>query len=58
MTKCSLCGIVLKLGSGKIFVKKSGEIYNFCNSKCQNNWEKGREGKNLKWTPKFQKGNK
>ena len=56
MAKCSLCGNILKLGRGKMFVKKSGDIYNFCNSKCQNNWNMGREGKNLKWTGKFEKG--
>jgi len=56
MAKCILCGDALKLGRGKIFVKKSGEIFHFCNSKCQSNWKKGREGKSLKWTSKFQKG--
>lgn len=43
-------------GRGKMFVKKAGNVFQFCNSKCQRNWKLGREGKRKKWTKKFEKG--
>ncbi len=56
MANCSFCdGPVLK-GSGMIYVKKDGTIYNFCSSKCRkNNLDLGREGRRQKWTPAAKK---
>lgn len=51
--KCSFCGADVKAGSGKMFVKSSGIVFNFCGSKCQKNWSMGRDGKHVKWTGRF-----
>ena len=32
-----------------MFVRNDGRIFYFCGSKCQKNWNMGREGKKLKW---------
>ena len=48
--KCSFCGKPIRKGTGKMFVKKSGEILYFCSSKCEKNYKLGREPKKLKWT--------
>jgi large subunit ribosomal protein L24e len=49
MPKCSFCGQNLAM-SGKMFVKVSGQIFYFCNSKCEANFKMGRDPKKLKWT--------
>ncbi len=51
--KCSFCGGKVADNSGKIFVKKSGQILYFCNSKCQKNQKMGRLGKKTRWTETF-----
>ena len=48
--KCSFCSSTIKRGSGKMFVKNTGEILYFCSSKCEKNYNLGRIGKKLKWT--------
>lgn len=35
--KCSFCGEVIKEGTGKIFVHKSGKASFFCSMKCEKN---------------------
>ncbi len=47
--KCSMCKSNIPKGSGKMFVKNTGQILVFCGSKCQKNWKLGRVGKKLKW---------
>jgi large subunit ribosomal protein L24e len=56
MPNCSFCdGTILK-GTGLIYVKKDGTIFNFCSSKCKkNNLDLGREGRRQKWTPAAKK---
>jgi large subunit ribosomal protein L24e len=51
MANCSFCdGAILK-GTGLMFVKKDGTVFNFCSSKCKkNNLGLGREGRRQKWT--------
>ena len=44
------------MGKGVMFVKNDGKIFHFCSSKCRKNFRLGRDGKNLKWTGKFEKG--
>ena len=34
---CSFCGNEIEPGTGKIFVKKDGTVFNFCKNKCQKN---------------------
>jgi len=53
--KCSFCGAKIPKGRGKMFVKNSGQIFYFCNSKCERNWSMGREGKKTRWTETFKK---
>jgi large subunit ribosomal protein L24e len=48
--KCSFCNKRIKPGSGKMFVKNTGEIVYFCSSKCQKSYNLGR--KKLKWAKK------
>lgn len=50
MAKCTFCGKTLIQGRGKMFVKVSGDALYFCESKCQKNWNLGRQGKDFKWT--------
>ena len=33
--KCTYCGIDIERGTGKIYVRKTGKIFNFCSSKCE-----------------------
>lgn len=53
--KCSFCSKAIPLGRGKVFVKNDGRMFHFCDSKCQANWNMGREPKNLKWTETHRK---
>lgn len=48
--KCSFCGKPIPKGNGKILVKNSGQIFHFCDSKCDKNFAMGRQGKYVKWT--------
>jgi large subunit ribosomal protein L24e len=53
--QCTFCREKIPKGRGKMWVKTTGQILYFCNSKCQNNWKLGREGKKTKWTESFRK---
>ncbi|MBI2597765.1 MAG: 50S ribosomal protein L24e [Candidatus Diapherotrites archaeon] len=56
MVNCSFCGNFIEKGTGKIFAKKDGTIYNFCSRKCEKNQLKlGRSPQNVKWTKAFHK---
>jgi large subunit ribosomal protein L24e len=49
--RCTFCGKTIEKGTGKIYVKKDGRIFNFCSSKCEKNQLKlGRKSANVKWT--------
>ncbi len=52
MAKCSFCGENLAAGKGKTFVRTTGQVLHFCGSKCQRNWNLGRQGKTTRWTRK------
>lgn len=47
--KCSFCGTNITKGTGKMFVRNTGEIFYFDKSKCEKNYFMGREKKKLKW---------
>jgi large subunit ribosomal protein L24e len=47
--KCSFCKKSILPGTGKMFVKNSGEIVYFCSSKCEKNYLMKRDPKKLKW---------
>ncbi len=50
--KCSFCGTDIRRGTGKMFVKNTGELSYFCSSKCEKNNAMGRNSKKLKWAKK------
>ncbi len=49
---CNFCGDEIKAGRGKMYVKLSGQVFYFCDSKCQKNFRMGRDGKKVTWTKK------
>ena len=52
--KCNFCGEDIPKGRGKMFVKISGQVSYFCNSKCRKNHELKRDGKKVTWTKKYE----
>jgi large subunit ribosomal protein L24e len=49
--KCTYCKKEILEGTGIMFVKKDGTIYNFCSGKCEKNMLKlKRKSSALKWT--------
>ena len=56
MARCSFCENVIKPGTGKVFVRKTGKLLNFCSNKCEKNLLKlKRKPATVKWTKTFQK---
>ncbi len=54
--KCSFCGKEIPLGTGKIFVFKTGRKLTFCSSKCERNMLKlKRKPAKQKWVTKEKK---
>ncbi len=48
---CSFCGNDIEPGTGKMFVRKDGTVFFFCNSKCEKNLlELGRVPRTVRWT--------
>jgi len=47
---CSFCGLQLEPGTGKMFVKKDGQIFYYCSTKCQKNHKMGRIPRRVRWT--------
>ncbi len=57
--KCSFCGHEIDVGTGKMFVFKTGKVNYFCTQKCEKNQLKlKRKSRFLKWTTFFVKGPK
>jgi large subunit ribosomal protein L24e len=51
--KCSFCNNAIEKGTGTIFVRKDGKIFEFCSNKCEKNMLKlGRNPLKVKWTNK------
>lgn len=56
MPKCSFCNKNIKIGTGKIYVRKDGRLYYFCSMKCEKNTIKlGRKPVKFKWTNQAKK---
>jgi large subunit ribosomal protein L24e len=54
---CSFCGNPIEPGTGKMFIKKDGTIYNFCSRRCQKYLvEFGKNPRKFKWTAVSVKG--
>jgi len=52
--KCSFCGAIIERGTGKMYVKKDGTVYNFCTNKCYKNMiQLKRVPRTTAWTEKF-----
>ncbi len=34
---CSFCGKDIEPGTGKMYVKRDGTVFNFCSNKCKKN---------------------
>lgn len=57
MAKCTFCRTSIEQGTGTMYVKKDGNIFNFCSMKCEKNMLKlGRTPRYMKWTKAFEKG--
>jgi len=51
---CSFCGEGIEPGTGKMFVKKDGTVYNFCSNKCKKNRiDIGRVPRRTQWTVRY-----
>ncbi|NLV25779.1 MAG: 50S ribosomal protein L24e [Methanomicrobiales archaeon] len=47
---CSFCGEQMEPGTGKMYVKKDGQIFFYCSTKCQKNHKLGRIPRRVRWT--------
>lgn len=57
MVDCSFCKEEINPGTGLMYVKKDGSIFNFCSRKCEKNKIKlKRKARKLKWTKAYVKG--
>jgi large subunit ribosomal protein L24e len=53
---CTFCGNEIEPGTGKMFIRKDGTIYNFCSMKCQKNLLiLGRIPRRVRWTKNFKR---
>ena len=51
---CSFCGDAIEPGTGKLYVRKDGSVFNFCSNKCQkNNIGLGRVSRRTRWTVRY-----
>jgi large subunit ribosomal protein L24e len=51
---CSFCGNEIEPGTGKMYVKIDGTIYNFCKNKCHKNLiDLKRVPRRTKWTQPY-----
>jgi large subunit ribosomal protein L24e len=51
---CSFCGNEIEPGTGKIYIKVDGTIYNFCKNKCHKNMiQLKRVPRRTSWTQQY-----
>ena len=51
---CSFCGNAIEPGTGKLFIKKDGTVYYFCDNKCKKNRiDLGRVPRRTRWTVRY-----
>ncbi|MFO7618812.1 MAG: 50S ribosomal protein L24e [Thermoplasmata archaeon] len=51
---CSFCGHAIEPGTGKMYIKKDGTVFNFCSNKCKkNNIGLGRVSRRTRWTTRY-----
>lgn len=52
--KCNFCGVEIEPGSGSMYVKKDGSVFNFCTKKCyKNQIGLKRVARTTAWTQQF-----
>lgn len=52
--QCSFCGTKIEPGTGKIYVKKEGNVFHFCTGKCKKNMiDLKRKDRETRWTRKY-----
>lgn len=57
MTECTFCGKEVEPGTGKLYVKRNGDVFHFCSHKCQHNMlGMKRMSRYVKWTKHYEKG--
>ncbi len=55
--RCSFCGSDIGPGTGMTYVRKNGQVLNFCKSKCRKNMvELRRNPAKVEWTQKARTG--
>jgi large subunit ribosomal protein L24e len=53
---CSFCGNEIEPGTGKLYAKKDGTVFNFCKNKCQKNMLKlNRIPRRVRWSKYYAK---
>lgn len=51
---CNFCGIAIEPGTGKMYIKKDGTVYNFCTNKCKKNYiDLKRVPRRTRWTKRY-----
>ncbi len=53
---CTFCGAEIEPGTGRMYIKKDGVVYNFCTSKCFKNMVVlGRVARRTTWTRHYER---
>jgi len=53
---CTFCGGVIEPGTGRMYIKKDGAVFQFCTSKCFKNMvELGRVPRRTTWTRHYER---
>jgi large subunit ribosomal protein L24e len=51
---CTFCGNDIEPGTGKMYVRRDGNVHFFCSGKCQKNQlGLGRVGRKIRWTRRY-----
>jgi large subunit ribosomal protein L24e len=54
MVRCDFCRKSIEPGTGKMFVRKDGKVFDFCSSKCEKNMLKlKRKPRTTEWTVEY-----
>jgi len=54
MPRCDFCRKHIEPGTGKMFVRKDGKVFDFCSSKCEKNMLKlKRKPRTTRWTKEY-----
>ncbi|MFP4591676.1 MAG: 50S ribosomal protein L24e, partial [Halobacteriales archaeon] len=48
--ECDFCGETIAPGTGLMYVRTDGTTFHFCSSKCESNYDLGRDPEETRWT--------